>query len=114
VPGGTPTVLPRKETGDVGIAKNAHAIEWLKAEMAAHLGSLFRALVAAKEDAVVKVLAALISCSYLLARRMGVSFARLDSRIDQHLRSNVRNDHQLETWYGDLSALLKYRKEERG
>lgn len=98
----------------MGIAKNAHAIEWLKAEMVAHLGKVFRALIAAKEDVVVEVLAALISCAYLLARRVGVSFGRLDARIDQHLRNNVRNDHQLETWYGDLSALLQYRDEERG
>ncbi len=99
---------------DTGIAKNVHAIEWLKTEITRQLGSLFRALMTAREDAVVDCMAAIASCCYLLARRLGISFSRVDARIDQRLRSAVRDDHQLETWYGDLSALVDYRDEQRG
>ncbi len=90
-----------------------HAIEWLKTELTAQLGGLFRAMLSARKDAVIECLAAIISCSYLLARRLGVGFRRVDARIDQRLHSSIQDDHQLETWYGDLSALQDYRKSER-
>ncbi len=98
---------PKEEPG---IAKNVHAIEWLKTELATQLGGLYRALLSARKDAVVECLAAIISCSYLLARRLGVSFRRIDARIDQRLHSSIRDEHQLETWYGDLSTLVEYRE----
>ncbi len=102
-----PFVLRHK--GDVGIARNVHAIEWLKTEIIGQLGSLFGALMTAKEDAVVDSMAAIVSCCYLLARRVGIRFSRVDARIDQRLRSTARSEHQLETWYGDLTALMDYR-----
>lgn len=104
-----PEVLKHK--GDVGIARNVHAIEWLKTEIIGELGKLFGALMTAKEDAVVDSMAAIVSCCYLLARRVGISFSRIDARIDQRLRSTARNEHQLETWYGDLTALMDYRED---
>ena len=108
-----PHDVPRQK-GETGIAKNVHAIEWLKAEISSQVGSLFRGLLAAREDAVVDSMAAIISCCYLLARRLGISFSRVDAKIDQRLRSSARDDHQLETWYGDLSSLMEYREGEGG
>lgn len=77
--------------------------------MTSQLARLFRALMGAREDAVLRALAALVACAYVLARRLGLSFSRLDGAVDQHLSANVKNEHQLETWYGDLSALKDYR-----
>ena len=105
-----PEKMPR-ENRDVGIAKNVRAIEWLKAEILSRLGQLSRSLLDAEEDAVVESMAAIVSCVYLLARRVGITFSRLDARVDQRLRDSIRSGHQLESWYGDLSALTQYRKE---
>ncbi len=82
----------------------------MKAEMAGSMGQLFRLMVSGGGESSVDPLADMVMASYLLARRLGVSFEDLDARVSERLGANVRRDHQLERWFGDLSALDAYRR----
>ena len=93
---------------NVDIARQVRAIDWLKAEMVAADGQLLRAMVQGDDEQIIDGLADSIITHYLIARRLGIHFARLDARIQMILRSNATKQHELEQWFGDLSALAAY------
>ncbi len=93
---------------DMDVAKNIRAIDWLKAELASSVGSLFRAMHRGGEDLVCQSLANILVIVYLLSRRLGIGFARLDQGVEKTLGSNLEAGHSLEKWYGDLTALRTY------
>ncbi len=106
--------LPGRETG---VAKGLHTIEWLKSELLMGTGSLFKGLLRGSQDVILDSLAQVVISTYLLARRLGFGFVRLDLKIREQLRLNIEAGHEVEKWYGDLSAYLRHlgepRKEER-
>ncbi len=95
---------------DFSVARNARAVDWLKGEMAGSMGQLFRHMVSGRGDSSVELLSDMVMTSYILARRLGISFEDLDASVSERLGANVRRDHQLERWFGDLSALDAYRR----
>ena len=97
-----------KSTEDIDVVKSHRVIEWLKAEMVGSVGGLFKAIIGGGEDMVSDSLARIITSTYLLGRRLGLSFARIDLKMEQNLRSSIALDHEIEEWYGDLSALSAY------
>lgn len=97
--------LPKEE---IDVVKNHRVIEWLKAELVSSMGGLFKAILGGGEDLVADCLARIITSAYLLGRRMGLSFARIDLKMENNLKSNIAADHEIEEWYGDLSALSAY------
>ncbi|MDN5293394.1 MAG: hypothetical protein PWQ31_699 [Eubacteriales bacterium] len=92
------------------ITRNIKAIEWLKAELVSALSYLFRATVKGGEEMILDALASLTVLTYVLARRLGFSFARLDMQVDRRLQDGVEKGYEAETWFGDLSALREYRR----
>ncbi len=85
-------------------------IDWLEAEILGSIASLYRSLARADEDPRVADLAnAIIGC-YLLAKRLGISYAELDEQINGNIRENIESGHEIERWYGDFSALANHRK----
>ncbi|HWJ02558.1 MAG TPA: MazG-like family protein [Verrucomicrobiae bacterium] len=95
-------------TEDIDVVKNHRVIEWLKAELVGSVGGLFKAIIGGGEDIVADCLARIITSTYLLGRRLGLSFARIDLKMEQNLRSSIAAEHEIEEWYGDLSALASY------
>jgi hypothetical protein len=98
----------------IEVGRNARAVEWLKAEAVAALGEALRAIAQGREDGVLDGLGQVVVASYLLARRLGLPYARLDLKIDALLEANVVQQHQLERWYGDMSSLQAHRRTGRG
>lgn len=96
-----------------GIARDLKTIEWLKAELTAGVAGLFRALWKNSEEQVSDHLANLVVTSYVLGRRLGVDYARLDAKVEQTVRANTKNKHELESWYGDFSSYLKHLESKR-
>lgn len=96
-----------------GIARNIRVVEWLKADMVSSLAALFKAKLAGSEELVVDALASLVVASYVLGRRLGINFARLDLRIEAKLRQGIDEGHEVERWYKDLSSLLNYHLEKK-
>lgn len=97
--------LPSEE---IDVVKNHRVIEWLKAEMISSMGGLFKAIISGGEDLVTDCLARIITSTYLLGRRFGLTFAKIDMKIHSNLQSSIEINHELEKWYGDLSALVGY------
>lgn len=92
------------------IACSVKTIDWLQAEILGSVASLYRSLARTDEGPRVADLAnAIIGC-YLLGKRLGISYADLDKRVDSNIWENIENAHEIERWYGDFSALADHRK----
>lgn len=90
------------------IAKNLKVIDWLKTEILDQIANLFKGLHHANQHLILDSLASLVVVSYVLARRVGISFRELDQAVVSKLREHIREGHQLENWYGDLSSLEQH------
>lgn len=103
--------LPKQ---DIGIARNIRTIEWLKAELVSATGDLLRGLVRGAEDGILDALAGIIITTFILAKRLGIGFSTLDLKIENKIKANIEQSHEIEQWFGDFSALLRYFEESRG
>lgn len=90
------------------VARNIRVIEWLKAELVGTVSALFKAMAKNSGEAIEDALASAVVTVYVLARRLGISFAQLDVRVESKIRNAIRDKHEVEDWYGDLTALLRY------
>ncbi|MDQ0091875.1 hypothetical protein J2T12_005318 [Paenibacillus anaericanus] len=90
---------------EMDVAKRAKVIEWLKTEVVDHVARLFKALWEGSTTRVSDSLASLIVSSYILGRRLGVSYRNLDDTILEKLKKHKQEGHQLEDWYQDISTL---------
>ncbi|CAM3075477.1 MazG-like family protein [Paenibacillus sediminis] len=93
---------------EMDVAKRAKVIEWLKTEVVDHVSRLFKALWEGSTGRVADSLASLIVSSYILGRRLGVSYLDLDDAIIDKLKRHKQEGHQLEDWYQDISALEEH------
>lgn len=99
--------MPQGEQ-EIDIAKNIRAIEWLKTDLVASLAVLFRAMLKGGEEAIADGLAGMIIGCYVLGRRLGIGFLRIEQKVLSKVKLNISEHHELEKWYGDLSALLRH------
>ncbi|WP_124728573.1 MazG-like family protein [Staphylospora marina] len=99
--------MSRPERG-IQFAKSIKVVDWLKTEILDQVASLFKGIHHASQSAMIDSLSGLVISIYVLARRMGFSFRELDQAVVHKARDLAQNGHQLEEWYGDLSALDEY------
>ncbi|MDI3299640.1 MAG: MazG-like family protein [Bacillota bacterium] len=90
------------------MARNARAIDWLRTELVRAVADVHRALTDGDDEALVAALAETMLVSALLARRSGLGLGRLETQLEAKIRANVVSAHELERWYGDMSALLAW------
>jgi hypothetical protein len=91
-------------------------IEWLKCEMLSGISSLYRLVLKGSrgsQEAVTDVIANIILVAYLLGRRMGITFAAIDLKIQGKIKLGITEGHEVEKWYGDLSELAGYMNRNR-
>jgi len=93
---------------DFNIAKNVKIIEWLKTEILDSVAGLFKGLQKGSEQVFVDFLANIVVLTYILGRRLGLSFRELDQEVLHKIAQNKETGHQLEEWFGDLSALQQH------
>jgi len=98
----------------IDITRNVRTIEWLRTELISGVAALNRGMLHHKDDMMLESLADTVIAAYLLARRLGVSFSRLEGKVAGKLRLNIDERHQIEKWYGDLTALLEHLENEQG
>ncbi len=101
---------PRQE---VDIARKLRTIEWLKSELLEGVSLFFKTLISSNGQGITRALAAIILTCYFLSRRLGISFQQVDQEIEAQLRNHLAANHQLESWYGDISACLYYMEEKK-
>ncbi len=90
------------------ITKNVKLIEWMKKEIIMSIGDLYDLIFkGAKplDEALQDTLANIIMMTYLLGKRLGVNFRDIDYQIDKKIKQGIKEDHSVESWYGDLSNL---------
>ena len=98
---------------DTDITRNIKIIEFLKSELLTALASLYQNLLKGTkvgQEVILDIIANIILVSYLLGKRLGLSFAVIDSKIKEKIRIGIIEEHETEKWYGDLSDLSDYIK----
>ena len=79
------------------ITKNMKLIEWMKNEILMSVSELFNIL-----------FKGVIMITYLLAKRLGISFNEIDYKIKEKISLGIKEDHSIEKWYGDLTNLKNH------
>ena len=101
---------------DTDITKNIKVIEFLKSELLTAVASLYQNLLKGTkvgQDVMQDILANLVLVTYLLGKRLGISYSLIDSRILGKIRVGILEEHETEKWYGDLSDLDEYLKKKK-
>ena len=93
------------------ITKNVKIIEWIKNEILISVSNLFNLLfkgVKPIDNGFQNAIANIIMLSYLLGKRLGISFDEIDYKIKEKAKEGIKEEHSIETWFGDLSELEKH------
>ena len=93
------------------VTKNVKIIEWMKKELILSVGDVFDLIfkgVKPLDEALQDTLANIIMITYLLAKRLGISFSEIDYKIKEKIRIGIYQNHSVESWYGDFSNLKKH------
>jgi len=96
---------------DIDIVKNMKTIDWLKSELLTNIAYLHRIFIDSElnsKENIEDTLSNIIIQSYLLGKRLGIGFERIDSAMKDNIRLNLIQEHKIERWYGDLSKLLDH------
>jgi len=90
------------------IAKNIRVVEWLKADLLTSVPALFKSMLRGSEERLLDALSGIIVTCYVLGRRLGFTFSKIDVAVESKLRQGVEDSHEVEKWFGDLTMLLTY------
>ncbi len=93
---------------DRTIARHLKVLDWLKAELVGGVAALFKATALGSQDAMADALSTILLTTYVLGRRLGISFAQLELRAALRARELAHGGHEVERSYGDLSALVEH------
>lgn len=97
---------------EIDITRNIKLIEWLKSELLTDMANLFRVLVnGVREeihDSVSDILSNIILISYLLGKRLGISYNSIEMKIRSKVKLGLVENHDVEKYYGDLSELSRH------
>ena len=99
------------DSRDIDIVKNMKTVEWLKSELLSNIAYLHRIFIDSEENSkenIEDTISNIIMESYVLAKRLGISFKDLDSTLKDNIKLNLIEEHKIERWYGDLSNLFEY------
>lgn len=96
----------------MNISSNLRAIDTIKGEILSEVAKLFRTLADYDElgeyENVSNGIATIIAMDYILARRLGLTYAGIDSKISELLTIGEENGHELEVEFADMSDLRKF------
>ncbi len=97
---------------EIDITRNIKLIEWLKGELLTDIANLFRVLVNGireeVHDSVSDTISNIILISYLLGKRLGISYNAIEMKIHNKIKLGLVENHEVEKYYGDLSELSKH------
>jgi uncharacterized protein YebE (UPF0316 family) len=97
---------------EIDITRNIKLIEWLKSEILADIANLFKILVnGVKEEvheSISDTLSNIILISYLLGRRLGISYNSIEMKIENKVKLGLIENHDVEKYYGDLTELARH------
>lgn len=93
----------------MNVASNAKLIEVLKAEFIGEAADVIRVSLSPNgREELIDTLGGSVLLAYLLAKRCGISFEELDADILKKTDTGIKDQHVLESGYGDLTLLKKH------
>lgn len=97
---------------EIDITRNIKIIEWLKSELLTDIANLFKILVNGMReevhDSISETLSNIILISYLLGKRLGISYNAIEIKMEKKIKLGLIENHDVEKYYGDLSELSKH------
>lgn len=96
---------------DMDIIKNIRTVEWLKSELLTSLAYLYELLIKGEDDnkeELSDIIANIVLLSFLMSKRVGLNYEDIIISIEKKIKMKIREGHNLEKWYGDLSELLEF------
>ena len=100
-----------EDKNNMDIMRNLRTIEWLKSEMLNNIAKLYEILATGEKDLkgeTEDLISNIILLSYVLGKRLGLSYDDINSNLEDKIKLNLLEDHKIEKWYGDLSQLLEF------
>lgn len=102
---------------EIDITRNIKLIDWLKSELLTDMANLYKILVnGVREevhDSVSDILSNIILISYLLGRRLGISYNAIEIKVEKKIKLGLVENHDVEKHYGDLSELARHMNSSR-
>jgi len=98
------------ETG-IDITRNIKIIEFLKGEMLTDMAELFKTMSKDSKNVqtdTLDIIANVIIESYVLAKRIGLSYDNVALQINEKLSMGIEEQNEIEKYYRDLSELKKF------
>ncbi|MDP3487467.1 MAG: MazG-like family protein [Bacillota bacterium] len=93
---------------EIEIGRNIRTIEWLKTELISGVAQVYKQLPKGRDDLLASALANVVMHCYLLGRRLGISYSKLEAAVERKAKLNAEEGHAIEEWYQDLSTLLEH------
>lgn len=90
------------------ILRKMRLIEWLKADLITQIGHLYQVMAKNSEQATSEALAAIVVACYVLAGRLGIRYDSLDKEVLKKVEQNIKNEHEVEKWFGDFSEFRRH------
>ena len=96
----------------MNISTNLKAIDIIKSEILSEVAKLYKTLADYDEigeyESVSNEIATIIAMDYILARRLGLTYAGVDKKISELLTIGEENGHELEVEFSDMSELKRF------
>ncbi len=96
----------------LNLSTNLRAVDNLKSEILSEVARLYQGLsdYDSEEiyDRVLQSVATIVAMDYILARRIGLDFETVDSKIAELTSIAEENNHELEVAFSDMSELRHY------
>ncbi len=97
---------------EIDITRNIKMIEWLKGELLTDVADLYKELVNGMKEEVydnaAETLSNIILISYMLGKRLGVSYNSIELKLESKIKLGIIENHDVEKYYGDLSELSRH------
>ncbi|WP_244834141.1 MazG-like family protein [Clostridium sp. BJN0001] len=96
---------------NINIITNVKIIDKLKAQLVCSAGELLRLLAKSgnvARESIIDTIAGAIIILYVLAQRLGYSFAEIDDTINDKLSLGIKSEDYIEKEGKSLSSLKKY------
>ncbi len=93
---------------EIDVARKIKAIEYLKAQLVGNNAQVMFQMLEGGEEEIISATADLLLTGFILARRCGIDYARLEREILDKARHAAQQRENLEKWYGDYTNFVHY------
>ncbi len=90
------------------LAQSLHIVENVRNRLLLILARMFQSLSGGKDELVKEDLSEIILNSYILGKRLGVTYQGMDEALLKKAREYVSQKEEVEEYFGDITDFLNY------